>query len=88
MAQPSYAIEYLGAVEVTANKTVNLSDIHIKYPTATVLKIKTDGVSVSVAGSPMFMTSFDDESFVPTSTSRTYIFDKDCIIAVGKYVAI
>ena len=87
MAQPTI-IEYLGAYEVKANTTVQLADIHLAYPTASVLKIKTEKVSVSIAGSPMFLTSYDDESYIPTATSRSYIFDKDCIVAVGRYVSI
>lgn len=81
-------VEYLGSVEAEANKTINLSDIHSIYPDATALIMKTKDVSVSISGSPAFLTSFNDESHITTSASRTYIFDKNCIIAVGKYVSI
>lgn len=85
MAQ-HHAIDYLGALAVSKGQQYTSSSIISAYPTATVLKIKTDTVSVSINGGVQFLTSFDDESFL--STGKTYIFDKDCIVAIGIYKAI
>lgn len=50
------------------------------------MKMKTENVKVSVNGSDMFPVTFDDESFI--TSGHTYIFDKNCTIVIGKYVAI
>lgn len=49
------------------------------------MKMKSSGVSVSISGSDMFLTSFDDESFI--ITGKTYVFDKECTVVIGRYVA-
>lgn len=86
MAQPNYAIDYLGAMKVDKGTQYTSASILTAYPTATVLKMKTKDVSVSINGGVQFLTSFDDESYL--STGKTYIFDKDCIVAIGIYKAI
>lgn len=83
MAQPSYAIEYIGAVEAKAGVPITSADLLAMYGTATVLKMKTKGVSVSVNNSPLFEVTYDDESYLVTG--HTYKFNKDCIVAVGVY---
>lgn len=94
MVQPAYAIQYIGAVEVKAGVEYTSASILTDYPTATVIKLKQktnqkdDGnpVRVAVNKSPMFEVLFDDESYIATGT--TYVFSKDCILAVGIYKAI
>lgn len=81
-----HAIEYLGALAVNKGQQYTSASIITAYPTATVLKIKTDKVSVSINGGVQFLTSFDDESYL--TTGKTYIFDKDCIVAIGIYKAV
>ena len=81
-----HAIDYLGALAVNKGQQYTSASIITAYPTATVLKIKTDKVSVSINGGVQFLTSFDDESYL--TTGKTYIFDKDCIVAIGIYKAI
>lgn len=81
-----HAIDYLGALAVSKGQQYTSASIVSAYPTATVLKIKTDKVSVSINGGVQFLTSFDDESYL--SAGKTYIFDKDCIVAIGIYKAI
>lgn len=83
MAQPSYAIEYIGAIRAIRGKTYLSANILTQFPNATCMKMKSDGVSVSVNGTDAFLTSFNDESFI--TTGHTYIFDKDCTIAIGRY---
>jgi hypothetical protein len=87
MAQPHYAIMYMGSIDVEKGKSYNSTDILTDYPNATVMKIKTDNIKVSINGTSMFLTSFDDESYIPT-TNTTYIFSDNCIIAIGKYMTI
>lgn len=81
-----HAIDYLGAMSVNKGQQYTSASIITAYPTATVLKMKTDKVSVSINGGVQFLTSFDDESYL--TTGKTYIFDKDCIVAIGIYKAI
>jgi hypothetical protein len=86
MTQP-HAIEYMGAVALEGNKSYTSTSILTAFPTANVMKMKTTGVAVSINGTAMFETSFDDESYI-SSTSKSYIFNKNCVIAIGKYIAI
>lgn len=81
-----HAIDYLGAMAVNKGQQYTSASIITAYPTATVLKMKTDKVSVSINGGVQFLTSFDDESYL--TTGKTYIFDKDCIVAIGIYKVI
>jgi hypothetical protein len=80
MSQP---IEYLGAVSVEANQALTTADILTLFPTATVAKMKTEGVKVSIDSTDFFDISYDEESYVVTG--KTYKFNKDCTIAVGIY---
>lgn len=80
-----HAIDYLGAMAVDKGQPYTSDSIITAYPTATVLKMKTNGVSVSIGG-VKFLTSFDDELYL--TAGKTYIFDKDCIVAIGIYKAI
>ena len=86
MSQPHYAIEYLGCEDILKGKSYASGDFKTAYPTATVMKLKTSNIKVSINGTTMFDVSFDDENYIPT-TNSTYIFSDDCVIAVGRYVA-
>ena len=86
MAKTMYAIEYLGALTIKQGQMYTSADILAKYTTANVLKIKTSGVKVSVNNSDMFPVDVNDETYLVTG--HTYIFDRDCTIVVGRYVAI
>ncbi len=94
MAQPSYAIEYLAAFEVDAGVQYTSASILALYPTATVIKLKpisideykNKGVKVGINGGVMFPVIYDDESYL--ASGKTYIFEKSCIAAIGKYKAI
>lgn len=86
MAQPSYAIEYLGSVKALSGTTVTSASVLALFPTATVLKMKTPDVKVSINGGEQFDVDYNDESFL--TTGKSYMFNKDCIIAVGIYKAI
>lgn len=86
MAQPSYAIEYMGAISAKRGKVYTSEEVLSAFPNATCMKMKTSDVSVSVNATDAFLTNFDDESFI--TTGHTYIFSKDCVIAIGKYKAV
>jgi len=85
MAQ-AYAIEYLGAIKAVAGTQYTSASILATFPTATVIKMKTESVMAGIGGGVMFPITFDDERYLVTG--KTYIFDKDCIIAVGIYKAV
>lgn len=86
MSQPAIAIEYLGAIVVEPRKQYLSADVKTKYPTANMMKMKTNGIKVTVDGSDMFPVSYDDESYI--TTGRTFMFSDACTIAIGRYVAI
>ena len=86
MAKTMYAIEYLGAITVKQGQMYNSVEVLAKHTSANVMKIKTNGVNVSVDNSDMFPLDINDETYLVTG--HTYIFDRDCTIAVGRYVAI
>ena len=86
MSQPKIAIEYLGAITAEPRKQYTSASVLLKYPTATVMKMKTEGIKVTVDGSDMFPVSYDDESYI--TTGRTFIFSDACTIAIGRYVNI
>ena len=86
MAQPHYAIQYLGAVSIKGGQLYTSTEVLNAYNTANMMKMKSKEVKVSVNGSDMFTTSYDDESFI--ESGHSYIFDRDCTIAIGKYIAI
>ena len=50
------------------------------------MKMKTNGVNVSVNNSDMFPLDINDETYLVAG--HTYIFDRACTVAVGRYVAI
>lgn len=87
MAQPSYAIEYLGSMEVKRGVPVTSADALALFPTATVIKVKCkDGCNVSINGGVQFPIDHNDESFL--TTGKTYTFDVDCTVVLGIYKAI
>ena len=86
MSKPAIAIEYLGAIIVEPRKQYTSASVILKYPTATVMKMKTNEIKVTVDGSDMFPVSYDDESYI--ATGRTFMFSDACTIAIGRYVAI
>lgn len=85
MAQPT-CIEYLGSVYCTGGASVTTASILATYSTATALIMTTEGISVSINGSPMFPAKAGEITYM--TTGKTYVFDKDCIIAVGIFKAI
>ncbi len=86
MAKTMYAIEYLGALIIKQGQMYTSTDVLATYPTANVIKLKTSDVNVSVNNSDMFPLDFNDETYLVTG--HTYIFDRACTIAVGRYVVI
>jgi hypothetical protein len=86
MAQPHYAVEYLGAITAEQGKMYTSASVITSYTAANMMKMKTSGVNVSVNNSDMFPVDLNDESYI--TSGHTYIFDRKCTIAIGKYVPI
>ena len=86
MAQPMYAIEYLGAMEVKAGTAYTSASILAAFPTANAMQMRTDGVNVAINGGVKFSTVYGESSFL--ATGKTYMFDKDAIAVIGTYKAI
>lgn len=86
MAIQTDAFEALGGFQCLANTPTTTASILTKFPTATITKIKTDGVKLSIDGTVKFPATYDAISNL--QTGHTYIFDKDTILMVGKYVTV
>ena len=54
------------------------------FSTATVAKIKTDGANLSINGTAKFPATFDSISHLVTG--KTFNFDKETTLLIGKYV--
>jgi hypothetical protein len=76
-------IEHLGSMQVNAGVSITTSSIISQFPTATALIINTEGVSVSIDATLMFLTEKYRESYL--ATGKTYLFNKDCQLVIGKY---
>ncbi len=84
MAQPQqFIMKYTGSASVQKGKAYTGTDMS---SSGNVLQMKTEKVSVSISGNPMFLTTFGDLSYL--DDTATYIFDKDCIVAVGEMVEV
>lgn len=79
-------IEHLGSIECIAGTAVTTASILAQFPTATALIMITDGVSVSINATPMFLIQKYQETYLVTG--KTYVFNKDCQIVVGLYKAV
>lgn len=85
MAQ-TVIIEHLGSLQCNAGASVTTASILAQFPTATALIMITDGVSVSINATPMFLIQKYQETYLVTG--KTYVFNKDCQIVVGLYRAV
>ena len=86
MAIQTDAFEALGGYQCLANAPTTTASILTKFPTATITKIKTEGVMLSIDGTVKFSATYDAISNL--QTGHTLIFDKDTILMVGKYVTV
>lgn len=86
MAIQTDAFEALGGFQCLANTPITTASILTKFPTATITKIKTAGVMLSIDGTVKFPATYDAISNL--QTGHTLIFDKDTILMVGKYVTV
>lgn len=86
MAVQVEAIEALGGFQCLANTPTTTASIIAVFPTATIVKIKTEGSVLSIDGTVKFATTYDAISNL--QTGHTYIFDKDTTLMVGKYVTV
>jgi len=86
MAQPSYAIEYLGAKELLAGTDYTTASLLSEFPNATVIRMKSSGIKVGINGGVMFPVDYGEESYLVTG--KTFRFDNPCIVAIGIYKAV
>lgn len=86
MAIQTDAFEALGGYLCPANTEVPTADILAKFSGATITKIKTEGVKLSIDGTVKFPATYDAISNL--QAGHKYIFDKDTILMVGKYVTV
>lgn len=56
------------------------------FSTATVAKIKTEGVYLSINGTAKFPATFDSISHLVSG--KTFNFDKETTLLIGKYVTV
>ncbi len=84
MSQPTqFLTKYVGSASIKKGSLYLGSGFSTS---GNVLIMKTKKVSVSIGGNPMFLTSFDDYTYLDDTT--TYVFDKDCVIAFGEMVEV
>lgn len=86
MAQPTYLVKYMAAMQVVKDQAYTSASIIAAYPTANVLIMKSVGAKVSISGTDMFDVSYDDVSYI--ESGQSYIFNMDCVIAIGSYKAV
>lgn len=90
MAQPLYAIQYLGAVRVAKNTQITTASLLVTFPGATVAKLSTDipgdTVGISINNHPMANFKDTEEQFVVTG--HTFEFSKVCTVKIGVYKAV
>jgi hypothetical protein len=88
MAQPShFRIQYLGSVEVEANKQYTASDFATSFPTANTFILKSKSTSnvpikVSINATPAFEIKYDETTAFDGTSSLTYVFNQKCLIAI------
>lgn len=90
MAQPLYAIQYLGTVRVSKHTPYTTASILTSFVGATVAKLSTDKagdtVGITINSSPMANFTDGDEQFIVTGF--TFEFAKDCTMKIGIYKAV
>jgi hypothetical protein len=90
MAQPVYAIRYLGTVRVVKNTKYTTASLLLSFAGATVAKLSTDisgdTVGITVNNTPMAKYKDGEEQYV--QTGDTFEFDKDCTLKIGLYKAV
>lgn len=93
MAIQENVYEMLGTYICPANTPVATADILAYshngisiFSTATIAKIKTDGVLLSINGTAKFKATYDSISHLVTG--KTFNFDKETTLLIGKYVAV
>lgn len=93
MAIQENVYEMLGTYICPATTPVSTADI-IGYvhngvsifSTATIAKIKTEGVNLSINGTAKFPATFDSISHL--ASGKTFDFDKETTLLIGKYVTV
>lgn len=83
-----YIIQYISAKKVNANTTVTPNDIFINA-TDNVMIMNTKNVSMSIDGGDKFIVPQYEAMYgIQTDTTTNMMFDKDCVLAIGKLVTV
>jgi len=72
--------KFLAGVEVAT------ADIIAAYPTVDAMRIKSENARININRSHYVPTTFNEE--VGIATGGYLIFDKDCLVVLGKYISI
>lgn len=90
MAQPSYAIKFLGTIRIEANAEITTASILATFTGATCCVLVTDKVgdfvNVGIDGYPMVHFQDRTEQFI--ETGQTFRFASACTLAIGIYKAV
>jgi len=90
MAQAtSFRLQYLGAIEVEANKTYLASDIASAFDGSNlfILKSKTsinNPIKISINKTVAFPIDYNEETAFDGTTELSYVFNQKCIITICK----
>ena len=77
--------QHMGTVQITKNETYTASQFVSLFTGANIFiyKSKTPA-KVSINKTPPFEMKKNDFTYYDGSTTLNYVFDRDCLIAVGK----
>lgn len=90
MAQPtSFRLEYLGAIEVKANKEYTASAIVNMFTGSNVFILKSKATSnnpikVSINKTVAFPVEYNEINAFDGTSSLSYVFNQNCIITICK----
>ena len=82
----NYRLEFVGAVEVEANKEYTSTEIVSMGADTIIMKTRANidsPITVSVNKTPAFPISYDETTVIDENNVNTYVFNKDCILAIA-----
>ena len=92
MAQAAqFIVQYIAGMTVIKGNSYTTADVIATYPTATTMILKTKvskgeaPITVSIDGTDAFEITYDDPTYI--ETGNTFIFNKNCTIAIAKYIS-
>ena len=77
--------QHMGTVQITKNITYSASQFADLFTGADIFIFKSNiPAKISVNKTPPFEMKKNDFTYYDGSTTLNYVFDRDCLIAVGK----